>query len=135
MNTEIDELTTDDEALRESGMVDGKKMVSNLKLRPITAESWSWMQTVQIFSDDIGTNHQGAAFAFLHSEPEDFVRGLVFKRSEFWPEVSKWIGKNHQHHKEMDVYWSEFNDSIDRYKAALTTAANPSQPGIQGPKN
>lgn len=131
----IEDLQTDDELMRESGMTDGPKRVNKLTLRPITCESWAWMQTVKIFSDDVGSYHQAAAFAFLHSEPLDYLRGLIFKRDAFWPEVSKWIGERHAHHDDIEPYAKELTDAYERYAAATTHAANPSDPTPGGIKN
>jgi hypothetical protein len=130
-----DELETDDEVTRIQAMTDGPKRVSKLTLRPITGESWAWMQTVKIFDDGIGTYHQAAAFAFLHSEPVDELRRLVFNRDLFWPEVSKWIGERHAHHDEIEPYAQELTAAYERYAVATTTAANPNDANPSGIKN
>lgn len=130
-----EDLHTDDELLRESGMIDGPKQVSKLTLRPITAESWAWMQTVKVFSDDVGSYHQAAAFAFMHSEPLVVVRSLVFKRDAFWIAVSEWIGEQHKFHTDIEPYSEELTAAYDRYHSALTTAANPSNGTPSGIKN
>lgn len=130
-----EEMMTDDEVLRMQGMTDGPKKVSRLTLRPITGESWAWLQTLKVFSDEVGSYHQAAAFAFLHSEPVEVIRGLVFKRDAFWPEVSKWIGERHAHHDEIEPYALELTAAYERYSAGITQAANPSDPQPAGLKN
>jgi hypothetical protein len=133
MNTE---LMTDDEALRLHGMTDGPKQVSRFKLRPVTALSLSWMQRNRLFEDDFGDMlMKTAAFAFLHSEDKAKIRSVVNDRIPFLGAVDEWMDDNIKHHSELEPISQEMNDSLDRYMAAITTAANPSESHPNGIKN
>lgn len=122
-----EELTTDDELLREAGMTEGPKKVSRFKLRPITALSLSWMQRNKLFDDDcIDMLCKTAAFAFLHTEDKARIRSVVNDRQTFFSAVDEWLDDNIKHHIELEPVSQEMTESLDRYMAAMTTAANPS---------
>lgn len=127
---------TDDEALREIGMTEGPKKVSRFKLRPITALSLSWMQRNNLFDESFGDMLQKtAAFAFLHSEDKARIRSVVNDRIPFLSAVDEWLDENIKHHSELEPVSQEMTDSLDRYMAAITTSANPSDPQPGGIKN
>lgn len=131
-----EELMTDDEALREIGMTEGPKKVSRFKLRPITALSLSWMQRNNLFDESFGDMLQKtAAFAFLHSEDKARIRSVVNDRIPFLSAVDEWLDENIKHHSELEPVSQEMTDSLDRYMAAITTSANPSDPQPGGIKN
>jgi len=127
---------TDDEALRMHGMTDGPKQVSRFKLRPVTALSLSWMQRNNLFDDTFGDMlMKTAAFAFLHSEDKAKIRSVVNDRLPFLGAVDEWMDENIKYHSELEPVSQEMTESLDRYMAAITLAANPqdAQPG--GRKN
>ena len=131
-----EQIMTDDEILRAAGMIDGPKKVSRFKLRPITALSLSWMQRNNLFDDSFGDMLQKtSAFAYLHSEDKAKIRGVVNERLSFLNAVDEWMDENIKHHSELDPVSQEMSESLDRYMAAITTAANPSDPQPGGIKN
>ena len=132
----IDELKNDDEALREAGMTDGPKVVSQFKLRPVTALSLSWLQRNHVFDDGYGDMLQKtAAFAYLHHADKIDIRGVVNDRNEFLSAVDDWMDTNIKHHTELEPVSAEMNTALEQYMAATTTAAHPSGPEGQSSKN
>jgi len=130
MNTEIDELTTDDEALRESAFTTGKKPASRFNLRPLTALSLSWLQRNRVFDDEFGDMLQKtAAYTFIHSEPKGVVRSVVNNRADFLDAVDDWIDSNVKFHGELEPLAVEMNGALEVYMAASTAAQNPSPQG------
>lgn len=134
MQTEV-EMLTDDEALREAGMSDGPKKIGKFKLRPLSAESLAWSQTVGIFDDEIGEIHRIAGYVFLHTEHVEDILPVVFKKDRFWRSVSVWMREKINHHGELKPYDEEMNEAWERYNAATTKAANPSHSNGPQPKN
>lgn len=132
MNDTQEDLTTDDELLRIRGMTDGPQNIGKLTLRPITGETWAWMQTVGIYDESIGSILRIAAYAMIHSQPKADVLPLIFKRDKFWMAVSDFIGENFPTHEHLAPYDKAFGEQYEIYEAALTTAAHPSN-GIASP--
>lgn len=122
---------TDDEALRVTSMTDGPKVVGKFDLKPLTAETLAWMQTLGAFDEDLGSIHKGAAFIIIHSLPKKQILPMVFRRTSFWEYVSQWLSENINHHTELAPYNEEFDAAWERYNAAVTMAAHPNdvQPG------
>lgn len=123
---------TDDEALREQGMTDGKKKKGKFTLRPMTGLSLSWLQRNKVFEDDFGDpTSKTAAFIFLHSESKEIIRGVVNDRSEFLNCVDDWIELHMPYHTGLNSYVEVMNESMNTYLAAASMAANPSPSGQQ----
>ena len=122
------ELLTDEEALREDGMTDGPKKIGKFKLRPMTPKSLSWCQRTKVFDDEVGDPMQKtAAYVFLHTEPDDVIRGVVNDRDKFANAVDDWIDKHVKNHiTDLQPYSDEMNASIQKYLAAISHAKNPS---------
>ena len=126
---------TDDEAMRIAGMTDGPRKAGKFKLRPLSAESLAWAQTVGIFDDEVGEIHRIAGYVMIHVEPLECLLDVVFKKQLFWKSVSKWMRENVQHHADLTPHGEKMNDAWARYDAANTTAAHPNDPGMPQPKN
>lgn len=136
MNTDIEELVTDDELLRVQGMADGPKRLSKFNLRPVTALSLSWMQRNNLFEESFGDMlMKTAAFAYLHSADKATIRGVVNDRLPFLSAVDEWMDANIKHHSELEPVSQEMTEALDRYMAAVTTAANPNNAQPGGIKN
>ena len=130
------ELLTDDEALRIAGMTDGPKRKVGFTLSPLTALSLSWLQRNRIFDDGEGDMIQKtAAYAFVHTSKREEIRAVVNDRESFLDAVDNWIEKNIRHHSELEPVSQEMTDALDRYMAAITISANPSDPQPGGIKN
>jgi len=131
-----EDLTTDDELMREQGMASGPVKKGRFTLRPMTALSLSWLQRNRVFDDGYGDMLQKtAAYAFLHTEPKEEIRAVVNDRTAFLDAVDEWIEKHIAHHTELEPISVEMNAAMDSYMAATTTAANPSPGKPGGPKN
>lgn len=136
MNDTQEDLTTDDELLREQGITAGPVKKGKFKLRPMTALSLSWLQRNRIFDDGNGDMLQKtAAYAYLHTEPKEDIRAVVNDRASFLNAVDEWIEKHVSHHTVLEPISEEMNAAMESYLAASTTAANPSRPNPGGPKN
>ena len=136
MTTDNTDLLTDDEALRESAMTDGPRALpGGLTLRPITALSFSWMQTHQLFADEFGGDAKKlAAFCYIHSEPKETIRTIIHNRTAFQNAVDDWIDGRFQHHAELEPYADSMNAAFAAYAASRTIAKHPS-PGKPTEKN
>ena len=131
-----EELITDDEAIRERGFTDGVKKQNGLIMRPVTALSLSWMQRNKMFDDDFGDMLQRtAAFAFLHTEPKEEIRGIVNNFGDFMSAVDDWIDSKIKHHTELEPIAEMMNEALENYMAATTTAAHPNDPQKVSIKN
>lgn len=132
MNTDM---MTDDDALREQGMTDGKRKLGKIQLRPMTALSLSWMQRNRLFDDETGdTMQKTAAFVFLHSQPKEEIRAVVNDRAAFLDAVDGWMEAHIKHHTELEPYSAVMSEAMEQYLAATSAAANPSD-SPAGPKN
>ena len=132
MNDTQEDLTTDDDLLRLQGMTDGPREIGKFTLRPITGETFAWMQTVGIYDDEIGSVFRMAAYAFIHSQPKKEVLPLIFKREKFWLAVSDFIEEHFDHHESLTPYDKIFGEQYEIYQASLTKAAHPSD-GMESP--
>lgn len=126
MNETNEDLQTDDEALRLAGMTDGPKAVGKFTVKPMTAETLAWSQSVGIYDDGIGTIHRTAAYVMLHTLAKSELLPLIFNRLKFWTRVSEWVGENVQHHEELTPYAAEMSAAWERYSAAISKPAHPS---------
>jgi len=121
------EIMTDEEALREQGMADGKTKKGKFVLRPMTPVSLSWCQRNLIFSDDVGDSmHKTAAYVFLHSEPKEIIRAVVHNRQDFANAVDDWMDEHLKHHNELETYSDHMSESMNVYLASISRAVNPS---------
>ena len=126
----IDELETDDEALRERGLTDGPVQVAKITLRPITPTSFSQIMRRGIFNDDKGDPLQRTAgYVFLHSEPKDKIQAVVNNELLFWTAVDDWLDENLEHHLDMAPYSDAMSEGISIYLAAKSEAKHPSSGG------
>lgn len=126
----MEELQTDDEILRESGMAAGETIASKFNLRPVTALSLSWLQRNGVFDESWGdTLQKTAAFAFLHVEEKPKIRSVVNDRSQFLEAVDEWMDNNLSHHDELQPVSECMERSLEEYMAASTTAAHPNDTG------
>jgi hypothetical protein len=141
MNTDNnDDMTLDDEVLRENAMTEGVKKVSKFILRPMTAESFSWVQRMGLFEDgNSDVVHDpvqvAAAYALLHTAERSEIRHLVQSRERFFDAVDVWMDANLGHHSELEPVTNEMNEAVQTYISATTTASNPSDAGASGAKN
>jgi hypothetical protein len=125
MNTE---LMTDDEALREQGMSEGVKNVPELrlKLRPMTALSFSWMLRNKVFEEDgADIMSKAAAYAYLHTSDKEEIRSVVNHRGKFLDAVDEWIDRNVQHHNQLEPLSGEMNTAFEQYMAAQSSGGSP----------
>jgi hypothetical protein len=130
------ELMTDEEALREAGMTAGPTRKAGFTLQPLSALTLSWLQRNRIFDDESGDMIQKtAAYAFVHSAPRADVRAVVNDRGAFLDAVDAWIEKHVSHHSELEPLSAEMNKAMETYLSAITTAANPNDPGMPPQKN
>jgi hypothetical protein len=131
-----DDMTLDDEVLRENAMTEGPKRVSKFILRPITPTSFSWIQRMGLFEDgNCDAVQVAAAYAFLHTEDKKEIRHLVCNRDRFFEAVDEWIDEKVTHHTELEPVSDAMNDAVQTYIAATTTAHSPSDAGASGAKN
>lgn len=121
-----EELQTDDEALRLAGMTDGPKNIGKFTIRPMTAETLAWAQSLGVFDDAIGNIHRNSAYIMLHTMPRAEIVPMAFNRAKFWFRVSDWIAENVIHHKELDEYKDEMDAAWERYNASISKPAHPS---------
>ena len=129
-NTNINELETDDEVLRERGLTDGPVPINKITLRPITPASFSQIMRRGIFNDDKGDPIQRTAgYVFLHSEPKDKIQQVVNNDILFWAAVDEWLDENLKHHLDMAPYSDAMAEGISIYLAAKSEAKNPSSGG------
>jgi hypothetical protein len=126
------ELVKDDEILREEAMCDGPiKILNGIILRPIVAQTVSWMQRNEVISSDKDMIWKAAAFAFLHSAPMPEIRAVVNDRVAFVDAVDSWIGENMSHHSQAVEISSTMNTAFSRYAATASEVLGPkgSAPG------
>lgn len=123
---DTEDLQTDDEALRLAGITDGPKAVGKFTVKPMTAETLAWAQSIGIYEDGIGTIHRTAAYVMLHTLPKAELLPLVFSRLKFWTRVSEWVAENISHHNELAPYSAEMSDAWERYNASISKPAHPS---------
>ena len=121
-----EELQTDDEALRLAGMTDGPKNIGKFTIRPMTAETLAWAQSLGVFDDGIGHIHRNSAYVMIHSTPRADFLPVAFNRLKFWYRVSDWINANVVHHEELDIYKDEVDAAFERYNASISKPAHPS---------
>lgn len=119
-NTDTDELTTDDEALRIQGMEDGPKQVAGRELRPISALTLSWMQRNKFFGEGRDLIWKCAAFMLLHSEPIPKVRSVVNDHEAFMLAVDQWIEKNILHRDDVQTLSKAMDEAFELYMSAST---------------
>jgi hypothetical protein len=88
------DLTTDDEALRETALTSGPQKCARWEIRPTAALEISWMQRNKILTPDMDVLWRAAGFAFLHSAPKATVRAVVNEFARFASAVDDWMDKN-----------------------------------------
>lgn len=131
-----EDMTLDDEVLRENAMTEGVKKVCKFTLRPMTPVSFSWVQRMGLFEDGEHDPVQvAAAYALLHTADRSEIRRLVHSRERFFEAVDVWMDENLGHHNELEPVTGEMNNAVQSYIASITTAANPSDAGASGAKN
>lgn len=136
MNQETEDLTTDDEIIREGAFTQGVKTVSKFNLEPISGTSFSWINRIGLFGDNFGDPILiAAAYAFLHSEAKPKIRAIVNDKQKFIEAVDEWMDSNVTHHSELEPVTNEMNEAIEVYMSAITKANNQSDQGRSGPKN
>lgn len=131
-----EDMTLDDEVLRENAMTEGTKKVSKFVLRPMTPTSFSWVQRMGLFEEgNCDAVQIAAAYAFLHTEEPSEIRRMVHSRERFFDAVDVWMDNKLTHHNDLEPVTNEMNNAVQTYIAATTTAANPSDAGASGAKN
>lgn len=88
------DLTTDDEALRETALTSGPQKCARWECRPTAALEISWMQRNKILSPDMDVLWRACGFAFLHSSPKSAIRAVVNDFARFAAAVDEWMDKN-----------------------------------------
>ena len=125
------ELVKDDEILREEAMCDGPaKILGGLELRPVVAQTVSWMQRNEVFSGEKDMIWKVAAFAFLHSAPMSEIRAVVNDKAAFIDAVDSWIGEHMSHHRETTVISAAMDSAFARYNASSSEIAEAKGSGL-----
>ena len=119
-----DELKTDDELLRESGLLEREKKVDGMTLRPMTGASFMWILNKEVFSSENNKVEQIAQFLFLHCASIDEILDVVYSGNSFKKEVIKWISKTslNEHHSRILAFEPIVDEAWAKYSAAKTTA-------------
>jgi hypothetical protein len=123
---QIEDLETDDEALRERGLTAGPAAASKWTLRPVTALTVSWMQRNAVFGEHRDMIWKAAAFGFLHSAPPARIRSVVNDPAAFTSAVDTWIEESITHHNEITELSDLMNAAFSEY---MSSASEPVRAG------
>jgi hypothetical protein len=127
--TQDEDLTTDDEAVRVTAMTSGAEKCGRWTMRPTTAREVAWMQRYSGRHKNMGSMWEAGAIAYIHCGKPDEVLGAINDPELFVEAVDNWLVENNPSVKEAIAI---NNFMARRSNEWASSASDPESPGSPG---